>query len=271
MSELKFSFGTLIGILLSLSLLILAISGEAGDLSMFFQWRSFALVFGGTIAATMISYNGRYVVRALREIPLIFVPSFVSRESLRRDVAELIKWGKITKGKGVVALEEYFNMNVRNKNPSPFLEFFTQIVLENYRPEVIYSILKNAINSQFERNMVAARILKNMSGIAPAFGIIGSLVGMIIVLRSMGGDVSQLGVGFSVAFLSTLYGISLAQLVFKPAALKKEQKEEMERFRNNVLLEGMAALLEQCNELELEDRLNSLLDFSHPSNSRSQR
>ncbi len=108
--------------------------------------------------------------------------------------------------------------------------------------------------------MVEAYILKNMAAAAPAFGIIGTLIGLIVMLSTLGGDASAMGEGLAVALMTTLYGVLLARMVFMPAASKLSQKESILRFRNYLIGESLAMLSENRSPRYIQDRMNSYLD-----------
>jgi len=121
-------------------------------------------------------------------------------------------------------------------------------------------MLANAARGQFERAMVEVEILRSMGQAAPALGMIGTLVGLVVMLRALGGDPSQLGPGMAVALLTTLYGVLLNRMVFTPAASKLAQKEAIARFRNFLVAEGFAMLAESRSPRYIQDRMNSYLD-----------
>jgi chemotaxis protein MotA len=107
---------------------------------------------------------------------------------------------------------------------------------------------------------VQVEILKAMASAAPAFGMIGTLVGLIIMLDNMGGDPSSLGKGLAVALLTTLYGVMFARIIFLPAATKILQREQIIRFRNYLVAEGLSLLADKKSPRYIQDRMNSYLD-----------
>ena len=108
--------------------------------------------------------------------------------------------------------------------------------------------------------MVQVNILRSMGGTAPAFGMIGTLIGLIVMLDTMGSDPCALGAGLAVALNTTLYGVLLARLIFVPAANKLQQRQEILRFRHELVVEGMALLAEKRSPRFIQDRMNSFLD-----------
>jgi chemotaxis protein MotA len=99
-------------------------------------------------------------------------------------------------------------------------------------------VLGNVIEPTYERNMAGAQVLRSMASAAPAFGMLGTLIGLIIMLDGMDDDSSQIGAGLAVVLVTTLYGIMLARLVFAPVAAKLQQREEIFRFRNFMIVGG---------------------------------
>jgi adenylosuccinate lyase len=118
--------------------------------------------------------------------------------------------------------------------------------------------------SRWQRDLSDSTVLRNMGASAPAFGMIGTLVGMVAMLSQMGGGadnmVEVIGIGMSLALIATLYGVLLARMVFLPAANKLLQKEETERFRNLMVVEGLVMLAEKKPPRFMQDRLNSYLE-----------
>jgi chemotaxis protein MotA len=101
-----------------------------------------------------------------------------------------------------------------------------------------------------------------MAEAAPAFGMIGTLVGLVIMLDNMGGDPGGLGKGLAVALLTTLYGVLFARIILLPAATKILQREQIIRFRNYLVAEGLALLADKKSPRYIQDKMNSFLDPS---------
>jgi len=108
--------------------------------------------------------------------------------------------------------------------------------------------------------MVRATILNTMANIAPGFGMIGTLVGLIVMLSELDSGAGNLGQGLALALITTLYGVILAQLVFKPASRRAEQKEQIIRFKNQLTADAFLLLLNRASSLEIQDHLNGYLD-----------
>ena len=251
------SIGTILGLVVALVLFLGSIALSTDDFLIFFSGASFLLVIGGTLASAFISFEARYVMLALRMIGRIFVSPTISRGLLKSEVGRVIRWGYTVQKAGLPALESEAS---KLKRADRFLAFGVDMVVSGYSGEEVREILATTIETTFGRNTVQAGVLKAMGATAPAFGMIGTLVGLIIMLQKMGSDPSQLGPGLAVALITTLYGVLFARLVFIPAATKIQQREEIVRFRNYLVAEGLALLAERKSPRFIQDKMNSYLD-----------
>jgi chemotaxis protein MotA len=259
------SIGTVIAFIGGLALFFSAIIVEASHngmgpftaLLMYFSLPGLAMVLGGTMASAFISYEARYVLLALKTMLRIFSSPSINRGLLKSEVGRVIRWGYTVQKAGLPALEAETK---KLKSTDKFLAFGLDMVIAGYSGEEVRHILHTTIETTFGRNMVPASILKTMGGIGPAFGMVGTLVGMVMMMANMGGDPSGIGSALSVALLATLYGVLSARLIWFPAAEKIKQREEIVRFRNYLVAEGLALLAERKSPRYIQDKMNSYLD-----------
>ncbi|HCS70266.1 MAG: MotA/TolQ/ExbB proton channel family protein [Alphaproteobacteria bacterium] len=251
------SFTTLVGLLAAFGLFIGSVMMSTDNFLIFLSLSSLLMVVGGTLSATFISYEPRYVMLSLKLIWRILFSPKVGRNVLKSEVGRIIRWAYTVQKSGPPALEAEAKKAVRGDK---FLKFGVDMVISGYTGEEVREILTNAIESTFGRNTVQVDILRSMGGAAPAFGMIGTLVGLIIMLDNLGGDPTQLGAGLAVALLTTLYGVMFARMIFIPAATKIQQREEIVRFRNYLIAEGLSLLADKKNPRYIADRMNSFLD-----------
>lgn len=224
----------------------------------FLSLPSFVMVVGGTLAATFVSYEPRYVILSLRLIWRIIFASKISRNMLKSEVGRVIRWAYTVQRQGIPALEAEARKAARGDK---FLQFGLDMVVSGYAGQEVREILTNAIETTFGRNTVQVNILKNMTSASPAFGMIGTLVGLIIMLDGLGADdPAALGKGLAVALLTTLYGVLFARLLYAPAASKILQREQIVRFRNYLIAEGLALLADRKSPRYIQDKMNSYLD-----------
>mgnify|MGYP003651307705 CR=1 FL=1 len=252
------SLNTFIAMLVGFGLFIAAIVLSTDNYSVFLSGASVILVLGGTVAATFVSYEFRYVVEALKAIASNFSVHRVGRAGLNIEVGRVIRWAYLVQKDGILSLEAE-----AKKTPGwdgGFLRFGVELITTGYNGAEVKRILGNTIEATFERNSVRADILRSMARAAPAFGMVGTLIGLVIMLDKMGDDPAQLGAGLAVALITTLYGVILARLIFAPAASKLTQREEIGRFRNYLIAEGLAMLADKASPRHIQDRMNSYLD-----------
>lgn len=251
------SLFTLSGILLGFGLFLLAIFTRTDNYLMFLNLPGFLMVIGGTFAAGMISFRGRYVTKSLRDLFGILIPQNINPQSLYHEVGLIIEWGVQNQKGGVKKLEDSID---KTEFSDPFLTYGTKLLLSDYKPDEMRTMLNNALETSFERDMVPSYVLRTMGNYAPAFGMIGTLVGMIIMLDNLGGDPGQIGQGLALALVTTLYGLLLSQLIFKPAAEKVKEKSEIMRYRNVMMMEGLLMLADNQFSTAIQDKMNSFLD-----------
>lgn len=250
----------LLGVILGFGLFILAVVLNTDNIAMFFSLSSFLMVIGGTFASAMISFRGNYVMKALQELGQVIIPLNINPETLYTDVAKIIQWAKIAQRDSIRDLETELEKIPEEES---FLCFGAKVLLSNYESQDLRAMLIDAIETRFERNMVGHHILRTMGAYAPAFGMIGTLIGLIIMLDNLGADPGQIGKGMALALLTTLYGVLFAQLVFKPGAEKIKEKQEILRYRDYMIMEGLIMLNDKMGPVAVQDRLNSFLDSQY--------
>lgn len=250
------SRSSIIAVFLGFGLILGAIVIGTDNYGSFFHIEGFLIVIGGTMANAFMSYHAPHVIKALVAIwEMVKAPSSTS-EVLDRDVKLLVSWSMIAQSKGILALESV----IEDIEDDPLLRYGLELVVTGYRPEEIRSMMEAAIESAYERDSFPATILRNMASTAPAFGMVGTLVGMVIMLGNLQSDMSMIGGGLSVALLATLYGVISARLVYLPAAEKLHFKEDAMRFRYYLVTEGLTALASSKGPRYMQDKLNSFLD-----------
>ncbi len=250
------SLATVLGFLFGFGLFFGSVLLSTGNYVIFLSGPSLIMVVGGTFAATFISFEARYVVLSMRIMSSILFQHREGHQLLTNEVGRVIRWGYVVQRNGLPALEQ--DAAAVRKNDR-FLSFGIDLVVTGYTGQEVREVMANTVETTFERNTVPSEILRNMGATSPAFGMIGTLVGLIIMLDNMGDDPAALGPGLAVALITTLYGVLVARLVFLPAAYKIQHREEIVRFRNYLLAEGLALLAERKSPRYIQDKMNSYL------------
>ncbi len=255
------SFSSLMGVIFGLLLVIGAIFTHTSNPWIYVDQSAFLIVFGGSIAAAFMGYHSKDVMTAFKAIAWMVRKPKSTREGLNTEIMRLVKWSYLVQQKGLPGLENEIK-TVSTKDP--IMRYCLELVVTNHAPAELRSMMTTAVESDFEHKTTAVPVLRNMGASAPSFGMIGTLVGLIAILNQIGGGAKDLpaviGSGMSLALVATLYGVFLARMVFIPAGNKLMQKEETERFRNLMVVEGLIMLAEKKSPRYMQDRLNSFLE-----------
>jgi chemotaxis protein MotA len=252
------SLYTVAGLLVGIGLFIGSIVMSTNNFWLFFNLPSLLLVGGGTLANAFISFQGRYVVAALKDAVMVLAHAKINEKLVVQQSRKVIEWAKIVSRDGLVALEEQLEGTAEGKDP--FLRKGIEMVSDGNSPEDVREVLTNMIDSAYARSVREVEILRGMAGAAPAFGMIGTLVGLVVMLDSLSSNPDGIGKGLAVALLTTLYGVLMARLIFQPAADKTLQREQIRRYRNLLMMEGFALLAEERPARYIETRINSMVD-----------
>ena len=248
---------TVIALICSIGLFVGSILTQTDNPAIFVSMSSVVIVVGGSLTAAFISYEPRYVILSLKLIGKVIFAAKIGRGVLKAEVGRVIRWAYTVQKSGIPALEAEAKKAVKGDK---FLKFGIEMVISGYSGNEVKEILTNTIDTTFVRNTIQVHILNFLSGACPAFGMVGTLIGLIIMLANMGGDPSALGAGLSVALLTTMYGVLFSRLIFSPVATKIMQREQIVRFRNNLIVEGLVLIAEKKSPRFIQDKMNSHLD-----------
>lgn len=252
-----FSIASIIGATVGCLMIVGAILHGTTNIAAFLNLEGFMIVVGGSVAVAFMSFQANYVMDALRAIGRMFLRASATHENLHKDLVNVIAWARIVREKGLRGLEN--EIDSKEAGEDPFIRYGLSMVVSNYTPDEVREMMDTAADASFERNTTPARVLLAMASHAPAFGMVGTLVGMVIMLGQFSDDMSSVGQGLAISLLATLYGVVTARMIYIPASSKIMQKEEGLRFRNHLITEGMAMIVENKSPRFIQDRLNSFL------------
>lgn len=248
---------TIAGLLVGVGLFLLSIVLSTDNATIFLSIPSLTLVLGGTLANAFISYEPDSVLESLRDIGRMFGKNVVRANVVRDEARRVVEWSRVFQTHGIRGLENHLR---ETGTLDPLLKFGVKLVVDGYRPDEVRDMMSNLVESEYFRRSSRVVVLRNMASTAPAFGMVGTLVGLVIMLDGLASNPSALGGGLAVALLTTLYGVLLARLLFQPAADKTLEREKLNRFRSYLLLEGFVMIAEGRRPLFVETRMNSFLD-----------
>jgi len=253
----RISLSTVFGVVAGAGIVIWGVLSNTDNPAMFYNPGSFGIVFGGTLTASFIGFRGRYIVRALIGIPGIFLGQRVGPSTLRKDVEKVVGWAQRIQKDG-----RKMSDTIQQEEKDPFARYIWGLVSTGYAPDEIQAFGETNIEEHYFRNLNKVQILGNMAAAAPAFGMVGTLLGLIVMLSKMD-DPSQMGPGLSTALMTTLYGVLLARFIFQPSSTKVKQKLGIERFRKYLILRGVVMIADKKSPFYIADGLNSYLDLDY--------
>lgn len=242
---------TWIGMIGSFFIITYAISGTTATPSIFINYPGMGIVLGGVTGTLFIAYKSAALVRVFRSLFRIF---FDKRETPRRIAMRYVQYARTVNEQGIVGLEREL-ANTKHSLEKDALE----LVLAGYRIDDIKSIIENEIEKRMELESEDAEVFETLARFSPAFGMLGTIVGLIAMLQGMGSDVATLGPALAVALVTTFYGVLLGTGIFSPIAVKIHRFKAMDLVIYNVILAGTIHLCERRNYVYVRDSLNSFL------------
>ena len=238
---------TVIGLILGISLVLAAIGGGIG---FFIDPPSALIVIGGGLAATMMSLPLARVLTGPKVIKNAFFAKKASNPAL---VAEVVRFGEIARRDGILALE-----GVMGEVEDPFLAKALQLAVDGSDPELIADTMDSEMDNLANRHRRGKQIFELLGKYAPAFGMIGTLVGLVLMLNNMS-DPDAIAPSMAVALLTTLYGAMLANMVALPLADKLQSRTDEELARMGIVAEGIIAIQSGDNPKVVEQKLQIFL------------
>lgn len=243
---------TPIGITLGFIMIAMAIVSNAGTsgVAAFVDVASILIVIGGVIASLLINFK----MKQIKIAGTVLRESFYQTDQrLPELIALFIRLSERARREGILALE-----NELEEVDDAFIRKGILLAVDGIEPEVINDIMNAEITAMEERHYKGRTIVEKSGEYAPAWGMIGTLIGLVLMLGNLE-DPSTLGPNMAVALITTLYGTVLANLVFIPMASKLEIKTEEEVFIKQIIIEGVIGVQSGQNPRILEEKLSAFL------------
>jgi len=238
---------TLFGLIIGFSLLIGAII-LGGQYNVFLNIPGLMIVIGGTFASTCITFPVSDIYNAIKAALKIFVTKKLSANDV---VNLMVKIADISRREGLLALE-----NIETDNN--ILKKTCQLIADNADNELIEETLYIEIASLKQRHYLIQDIFRTMANYAPAFGMVGTLIGLVQMLVSLK-DPDAIGPAMAVAILTTFYGSVLSNLIFLPIAGKLKSRTRAEVLHLQIIFEGAKCILQNNNPRFVYEKLSSFV------------
>lgn len=245
---------TPIGITIGFIMIMLAIiSGSGGEgVTSFVDITSIFIVIGGLTGSMLITFK-------LEQIKLT---GKIMKETMYKNDMKLpelmrlfVRLSEVARREGILALE-----NKLDEIDDPYIKKGVLLLVDGVEPEMIKDIMEAEITAMEDRHYQGRTLLEKAGAYAPSWGMIGTLIGLILMLNRLS-DPASLGPSMAVALITTLYGTVLANLVFLPMAAKLEAKTEEEIFVKQIVIEGVVGIQSGQNPRLLEEKLSAFISY----------
>ena len=240
---------TILGIVISFALMIWAIL-MGGPLSIFIDVPSIAIVFGGTAGVILINYP---LADVIGTIAIIKKTVLIKEADTNKLIVQMMDFATKARKGGILSLQDQID-SIEDK----FMVKALQMAVDGQEPADLKVMLLTEIDNIATRHSDGAQILDTMGAIAPAMGMVGTLIGLVQMLQNMS-DPAAIGPAMAVALLTTFYGAVLANVLFIPMAGKLKTRSKTEVLQKTVITEGMESILSGENPRIMEQRLHTYL------------
>ena len=246
------SVGIIIGFGAIFSGIFLAASAANASMAGFISLSSFAIVFGGMVASVSVAFPLSDVMKLGSAIRAVFKGGTIKLGAVVDDAVEASEIGR----KGVAELEKSVE-SLKN----PFFRDGIQMVVDGYSLDELTEILETRIEYREVREKTQAGLFKSMGTMAPAWGMIGTLIGLVIMLAGFGGEggADALGPGMSAALITTFYGSVFANLFFLPMSEKLNTRMSFTSTMQAMLVEAARLIHQKKHPLIVREKLNSFI------------
>ncbi|MCL0033405.1 flagellar motor protein [Thermodesulfovibrionales bacterium] len=244
------SIAAFLGLIIGVSAVVVGSIAKGGGIAHLAQLAAAVIVFGGTFGATLLSFSARDVIAAVKSLDMVFGKRRYSPLEIAEDIIDILI--KARKG-GLLILEP----TIKNIE-EPFLRRGLTHVIDGMPPAMIREVLYKEIDTYEENMKSAAKVFDAAGGYAPALGLIGAILGLILVMRDIAYP-EKIGAGIALAFVATIYGIGSAYLLFFPMGKKIMSRLKEEIFVRELIVEGVLGVEKGMNPHFLKARLNAFL------------
>lgn len=242
--------GSLIGLVLAGAAILGGQALEGGQIAMFMQPAAFMIVVLGTLAAVLVHYPLPIFMQGVRMAKWAFKPPEPEGITLIRRV---VQWSHTARQDGMLALERHLNIT-----RDPFQKAGLQLLIDGADADKLRDTLDVQIINFETHERQAARVWESAGGYAPTLGILGAVIGLIHVMENLS-DPGKLGPGIAVAFVATIYGVGLANLVFLPIANKIKFSIARRVREREIICDGLVGIAQGDNPRIIEARLKGYL------------
>jgi len=247
----RYDLTTLAGVPLGIGMILAGQLLEGGSAWSILQPTAALIVFGGTLGAVLVGFPLADVRQAATGLKRVFVDD---GERADATIASILRYAKVARKDGILALEDE-SANARD----PLLRKGLMLAVDGVNPKTLREMLEIDLAAAEERDLVPARVFESAGGYAPTVGILGAVLGLIQVMQNLS-DPTRLGTGIAVAFVATVYGVGIANLLLLPIASKLRRRADDASRRRVLIFEGILAIQEGLNPRLIDQKLRGFTD-----------
>jgi chemotaxis protein MotA len=242
----KLDIATCCGLVLALFAIVGGLVLEGGSLKDISQVTAALIVLGGTVGAVMVTTPVSVLIGAVKKLPQVFVDNAQSADAA---LEEIIQYATKARKSGIVSLEQDAD-GIKD----PFLKKALNLAIDGMELKELRKMMELEISVEEQRTVAECKVYEAAGGYAPTIGIIGAVLGLIQVMKNLA-DIAEVGRGIGVAFVATVYGIGVANIFFLPAGAKIKARMQRSIQMQELVLEGVSAIVEGLNPKLLRSKL----------------
>jgi len=241
---------TILGLIFGLGAILGGNLLEGGHTESLLIFTAFFIVFGGTLGAVMVQTPLSVFLHSMKCIPWMILPPTTDSKAM---IGKIVHWSLIARKEGLLALQDAVDEEADN-----FSKNGLQMLADGTEPQVMRGVLEIEISMTENKDLLAAKVFEGFGGYAPTIGIIGAVMGLIHVMNNLS-DPATLGPGIAVAFVATIYGVGLANLIFLPMASKLKTIIGSQAQYKEMIIEGLVSIAEGENPRNISNKLQGYL------------
>lgn len=242
---------TFLGLLLAFGGILGGQAIEGGKVESIVQGTAALIVFGGTFGACLVMFPLPVFLSSMKSVGKAFFPRKLNHKEI---IAEIVRYANKARRQGIISLEAE-----TESASDPFLKKALNMAVDGIEPKTLRETMEMEMSNMEEEGELPIKFWEAAGGYSPTIGILGAVLGLIHVMENLT-DPSKLGGGIAVAFVATVYGVGMANLIYFPIAGKLKLRHRAEMLAKEIILAGVISILEGENPRLIEDKLKSFLN-----------
>lgn len=243
------------GILLAVVGILAGMMIEGGNLAQITKPTAAMIVIGGTAGAVMLQFPMAIFLAAIKSLLKVFLHKGADGEAI---LQQIVSFANKARKEGIVSLDA----DLGNAE-DPFLKQALMLAVDGTEPSELRKIMQLELDNKSEIEEKIPAVFEAAGGYSPTIGIIGAVLGLIQVMKNLD-NIDEVGRGIATAFVATIYGVALANLICLPAAGKLKFRQREQVMLKEMMLEGVISILEGMNPRMIETKLRTFLFDSKP-------